>query len=122
MLRSDLHHSKFFLWLSPALCFGFLASSWLDVQSPRPDAGYLAGRCAAPPIAVEVHSDVYGAYHAHATTISSAHESSTTLDVINIQCFYLPTVSCFLLGCCSLDNRRDQLSGPCLSLTDKVPR
>ena len=93
MLQSDLHHPNFFLWLPPAIFLGFLASSWLDVQSPRPVAGHLAGRCAAPPIAAEVCSDVFGAYRAHATTIFPAYESSPMLDIINLQDLYLPAVS-----------------------------
>ena len=86
MLQSDLHHSNFFLRLPPAIFFDFLASSWLDVQSPMLDAGHLAGMCAVPPTVAEVHSDVYGAYHAHARAEFLAYECIPKPDAINFLC------------------------------------
>ena len=73
--------------------------------------------CAVPLVAAEVHSDVNGAYRALATIKFRAYQSSPMLEVINLEYLGLPTVSYFLLGYCSLESRRGQLSDPCLSLT-----
>ena len=81
------------------------------MQSFGPDAGHLAGRCAAPSIAAEVCSDVYGTYCAHATTIFQVREYALTLDATNPQYSGLLVVSYFLLGCCSLENRKSQQFG-----------
>ena len=106
------------VYLPPAIFFNFIASNWPDVQSPMLAAGHLAGRCAASPIAAEVHSDVNGAYCAHATTKFQACEYAPRLDAINLQYLDLPTAFCFHPGCYSLGNRRGQQFGPCLSLTN----
>ena len=89
------------------------------MQSPRPDAARLARRRAAPPIAAEVCLDVFCAYCAHARAEFSAYGCIPKLDIINILCLDLPTVFYFLLGCCSLENRKDQLSSPCLRLSQR---
>ena len=86
------------------------------------DAGHLAGICAAPPTAAEVHSDIFSAYRIHAVTRFPANESTPMLDIINLQYLGLPTVFCFLPRCCSLENRKGKLSDPCLSLINKLPR
>ena len=92
-----------------------------DVQSPLLGVVHLIGRYAAPPAAADVQSDVFSAYRAHAVTRFPAYESAPMLGVINLQYLGLSTVFCFLLGYCFLENRRGQLSDPCLSLTNKVP-
>ena len=108
--------------LPPAVFFNSIAPDCLDVQSFSPDVGHLARRCAAPPTAAEVHLYVSCAYLAHAVIRSPAYEYAPMLDVINLLCLCLPTVFYFLLGCCSLENRKDQLSTPCLRLTKKVTK
>ena len=85
------------------------------MQSPRPGAGHLARMCAVPPTAAEARSDVYSTYSTKATTISRACEYAPGLDVTNLQYFSLPSVSCFLLGCYSLENRRGPQSDPCFN-------
>ena len=47
-------------------------------------AGHLVGRCAASPTAAEVHSDVGGAYRAHATAKFRACEYAPMPDAINV--------------------------------------
>ena len=98
----------------------FIASSWPDVQSPLLDAVHLSGRCAVPPIAAEVRSDIDGTYCAHATTIFRACEYALMLDARKPQYSGLLVVSCFLLAYYSLENCRDPQFGPWLSLTNKV--
>ena len=83
------------------------------------DAVYLSGGCAAPPIAAEVRSDVFGAHCAHAATVSRACQYALVLDVINLHYFGLPTVSCFHPRYYSLGNRRDQQFGPCFKLGNR---
>ena len=77
---------------------------------------------AALPAASEVHSDDDGAYRAHAKAISLVYGSSLMPDVINPQYPGLLAMSCFLLWCCSLENRKGQQFGPCLRLTNKVTK
>ena len=83
------------------------------------DACHLAEMCAAPPTAAEVCSDVVCAYCAHAVTRFQACEYAPTPDAINLQYLSPPVVSCFLLGYYSLENRKDQLSGPWLRLSQR---
>ena len=71
--------------------FDFYASDWPDLQSPLLAAVHLAGKYAAPPVAAEVHSDVGGAYRAHATAIFQVYEYAPTPDPINLRFFGLPT-------------------------------
>ena len=89
-----------------------------DVQSPLLDAIHLAGRYAAPAAAAEVHSDVCGAYHAHATTRFPEYKYALELDVTNLLFLSHPTVFCSHPGCYFLVNRRDPQFGPWLSLTN----
>ena len=83
------------------------------------DACYFAEMCAAPPTAAEVCSDVVSAYRAHAETRYRACEYAPMPDAINLQYLSLPVVSCFLLGYCSLENCKDQLSGAWLRLSQR---
>ena len=77
---------------------------------------------AAPPAAAEVCSDVYGAYRAHAKAKFRACEYAPMPNVVNLLFLSLPTMFCFLPGCCSLGSRKGQQSGPWLSLSNKVTR
>ena len=81
-------------------------------------AGHLVGRCAASPTAAEVHFDVYSAYCAHAITKFRACKYALKLEITNLLFLSNPTVFCFHPGCYSLVNHRDQLSGPCLIVTN----
>ena len=56
------------------------------MQSPRPDAGHLAGKRAAHLIAAEFRSDVFGAYRAHARADFPAYGCIPKADVINLCC------------------------------------
>ena len=82
-------------------------------------AGRLVGRCAASPTAVEVCSDVASAYCAHAGAEFPAYGCIPMPDTINLQHLGLPTMFCFLLGCCSLENHKGQQFGPCLRLSQR---
>ena len=79
-----------------------------------PDAGHLAGMCAAPPTAAEVCSDVYGAYRAQALAKFLVYGSSLLPGKINPQYPGLLAMFHFLLGCCSLENRKGQQFCPWL--------
>ena len=74
---------------------------------------------AAATAAAEVRSDVCGAYRAHATAIFRACEYIPRLDAINPLCLGLPAAFCFLPRCYSLGSCKDQLSGPCLRLSQR---
>ena len=83
------------------------------------DAVHLVERYAVPNTAAKDCSDVFSAYGAHAITRFRACEYAPMPDTINLQLLGLPTVFYFLLGCCSLENHKGQLSDPCSRLTNR---
>ena len=83
------------------------------------DACHLAGMCAAPPTAAEVQPDVINAYYAHDRAEFPVYGCVPTLDAINLSHLGLLTMFCFLLGCCSLENRKGQQFGPCFQLSNR---
>ena len=50
------------------------------------DACHLAGMCAAPPTAAEVHSDIVSAYHPHAGAEFPVYGCIPKSDAINLCC------------------------------------
>ena len=109
-----MRHSNFFEFLPPGVFSGFNASDWRGLQSPQLTNVHPAEMYAAPPAAAEVCSDVYGAYRAHAITKFLGYGSSLTPSIINPQYPSLLAMFYFLLGCCSMENRKDQQFAPCL--------
>ena len=86
---------------------------------PLLTAVHLVGRCAASPIAAEVHSDGDGAYRAHAGAEFPAYGYVPRPHTINLLYPGLPAVFCFLLGYYSLENRKDQQFNSCFKLSNR---
>ena len=114
-----MYHSNFFELPPPIVFFDFLAFNWPDSQSLLLAAGRPSRMYAALPAASKVCSDDDGAYRAHAKAISLVYGSSLTPGAINPQYPSLLAIFYFLLGCCSLENRKGQQFGPCFKLSNR---